>query len=60
MHIPRTDSELDLGGEGLYGLFHGKSFLTLLCAIGDIAVWGVMASSPSLGSTPDINLIPPF
>ena len=40
--IKGVNPELDFGG-GLNCLFYVKSFLTLLSAIGNIAIWGVLA-----------------
>ena len=52
--ISRTDLELDFGGGhnpeldfgGHNCLYRVKSFLTLLFAIGNIAIWGTMAPRP--------------
>ena len=52
--IRKGGSKLDFEGGGLYGLFHVRHFLTILFAIGNIAVWASMSPQPS-GSAPVIK-----
>ena len=44
--LPGVDPELDFGGVNC--LFHVKSFLTLLFAIGNIADWGPWRPAPCI------------
>jgi len=46
-----VDTELEFWGGGLFCLFHLRSFLMLMFAIGNVAVWGTMATQPP-GSAP--------
>ena len=52
-----ADPELDFGGRGLYCLFHVRSFLTLLFAVGNIAIWVAMAPLIRPELTVILNLI---